>query len=48
MLARMFEKRMKGYRAMGYVVTNYVAPDPVDDYTIEYDEVARNKIDETS
>jgi superfamily II DNA or RNA helicase len=38
MLARMFEKRMRGYRAMGYVITDHVAPEPTDDYVIEYDE----------
>ena len=37
MLARMFEKRMRGYRAMGYVVTDHVAIEPINDYTIEYD-----------
>jgi superfamily II DNA or RNA helicase len=38
MLARMFEKRMKGYRAMGYVVTDHVVPEPIGDYVVEYDE----------
>jgi superfamily II DNA or RNA helicase len=38
MLARMFEKRMRGYRAMGYVVTDHVAAGPIDDYVVEYDE----------
>ena len=38
MLARMFEKRMRGYRAMGYVVTDHVALQPIDDYVIEYDD----------
>jgi superfamily II DNA or RNA helicase len=38
MLARMFEKRMKGYRAMGYVVTDHIVPEPIGDYVVEYDE----------
>jgi superfamily II DNA or RNA helicase len=38
MLARMFEKRMRGYRAMGYVVTDHLAPEAIDEYVIEYDE----------
>ncbi|MCP4004636.1 MAG: DEAD/DEAH box helicase family protein [bacterium] len=40
MLARMLEKRMRGYRAMGYVVADHVAPEPIDEYVIEYDEGA--------
>ncbi len=44
MLARMFEKRMRGYRAMGYIVCDYEVPEQVeDDYVIEYDqETIRN------
>jgi superfamily II DNA or RNA helicase len=39
MLARMFEKRMRGYRAMGYSVGAHVAPEYIeDDYVIEYDQ----------
>ena len=38
MLARMFERRMRGYRAMGYVVTDHLAPEAIDEYVIEYDE----------
>jgi superfamily II DNA or RNA helicase len=39
MLARMFEKRMRGYRALGYSVGNYDPPECVEDgYVIEYDE----------
>jgi hypothetical protein len=41
MLARMFEKRLRGYTAMGY---RRRAPDEVDraanDYVVEYDEEA--------
>ena len=48
MLARMFEKRMRGYRAMGYVVTDHVAPEPIDDYVIEYDEGALKIPDDDS
>ena len=40
MLARMFEKRMRGYRAMGYVVADHVAPEPIEEYVVEYDENA--------
>jgi superfamily II DNA or RNA helicase len=41
MLARMFEKRMRGYRAMGYSVGVHAEPEPVEDgYVIEYDEGA--------
>ena len=40
MLARMLEKRIRGYRAMGYVVTDHLASEPIDDYVIEYDEGA--------
>ena len=29
---------MRGYRAMGYVVTDHLAPEAIDDYVIEYDE----------
>ena len=39
MLARMFEKRMRGYRVMGYSVADHAAPEYVeDDYIIEYDQ----------
>jgi superfamily II DNA or RNA helicase len=48
MLARMFEKRMRGYRAMGYVVTDHVAREPIDDYVIEYDEGALGIPDDDS
>ena len=42
MLARMFEKRMRGYRAMGYSVGEHASPEHVeDDYTIEYDQGTR-------
>jgi len=45
-LTRMFEKRMRGYRAMGYVATDHVAPAPIDDYVVEYDEGALDIPDE--
>jgi superfamily II DNA or RNA helicase len=41
MLARMFEKRMRGYRAMGYAVDEYEVPEGVmETHVIEYDEQA--------
>ena len=41
MLARMFDKRMRGYRAMGYTVGDDEVPyNESDDYVIEYDEEA--------
>jgi len=41
MLARMFEKRMRGYRAMGYSVGDQAPPDHMEnDYAIEYDQEA--------
>ena len=46
MLARMFEKRMRGYRAMDYVVTDHKAVEPIDDYVIEYDEDVADNSDE--
>ena len=47
MLARMFEKRMRGYRAMGYAVGDHAAAEQViDDYTIEYDEEALRRLDD--
>jgi superfamily II DNA or RNA helicase len=48
MLARMFEKRIRGYRAMGYVVTDHLASEPIDDYVIEYDEGALEIPDDDS
>jgi superfamily II DNA or RNA helicase len=48
MLARMFKRRMRGYSAMGYVVTDHVAPEPIDDYVIEYDEGALETPDDDS
>jgi len=46
MLARMFDKRMRGYRAMGYSVGDHAAPEPVeDDYVIEYDEQILHDLD---
>ena len=46
MLARMFEKRMRGYRAMGYSVGDRAPLDHVeDDYTIEYDQEALRELD---
>jgi superfamily II DNA or RNA helicase len=40
MLGRMFEKRMRGYRAMGYVLAEHVTSHGVKDggYIVEYDE----------
>jgi superfamily II DNA or RNA helicase len=39
MLAKMFDKRMKGYRAMGYATSDHTMPERVkDDYIIEYDQ----------
>jgi superfamily II DNA or RNA helicase len=48
MLARMFDKRMRGYRAMGYSMADHAAPEYVeDDYILEYDqEVLRELEDE--
>ena len=48
MLAKMFEKRMRGYRAMGYSVNGHSSPAKVvDEYLIEYDhEVLRRLEDE--
>lgn len=37
MLARMFKKRLKGYRAMGYRIAE-VPTEDIHDLTIEYDE----------
>ncbi|MCP5069848.1 MAG: DEAD/DEAH box helicase family protein [bacterium] len=47
MLARMFDKRMRGYRAMGYVVGEHGASRGVDDdaYVIEYDEEVLRSLD---
>ena len=46
MLARMFEKRLRGYRTMGYSTSNYAPPKPVEDnYVIEYDEEVLREID---
>lgn len=46
-LARMFEKRLKGYRAMGYVHDPAAEPAGAagDDYVIEYDEEAQQPRD---
>ncbi len=45
-LARMFEKRMHGYRAMCYSVGDYAPPDQVeDDYAIEYDQEEHRELD---
>ncbi|MBN1851432.1 MAG: DEAD/DEAH box helicase [Pirellulales bacterium] len=47
MLARMFEKRMRGYKAMGYLVGDY-SPSSCgdsDDYQIEYDEDALSQLE---
>ena len=47
MLARMFEKRMRRYRAMGYSVGDYDPPESVEDgYVIEHDENALRKLEE--
>jgi len=47
MLARMFEKRMRGYRAMGYSVGDHDAPGCVpDDYVIEYDQDVLRELEE--
>ena len=49
MLARMFEKRMRGYRAMGYTVGDHTAPEHVeDDYIIEYDQDVLRELDDES
>jgi superfamily II DNA or RNA helicase len=46
MLARMFKKRMRGYRAMGYSVTDHVSPELAeDDYFIECDQAALADLD---
>jgi hypothetical protein len=39
---------MRGYRAMGYVVADHVAPEPIDDYVIEYDDDAVGSPDDDS
>ena len=47
MLARMFEKRMRGYRAMGYSVGAYAAPEYIeDDYVIEYDQGVLHELED--
>jgi superfamily II DNA or RNA helicase len=47
MLAKMFDKRMSGYRAMGYSVGDHASPEYVDDdYVIEYDQEALRKIED--
>ena len=47
MLARMFEKRMRGYRAMGYVLADHHDPEPPDsDRVIEYDHEANKTLDD--
>ncbi len=47
MLARMFEKRMRGYRAMGYSVGDHAEPEQVvDDYVIEYDQAVLHDLEE--
>ena len=46
MLARMFEKRMRGYRAMDYTVTDHLTVEPINDYVIEYDEDVADNSDE--
>ena len=47
MLARMFDKRMRGYRAMGYVLGEHGASHGVEDdaYVIEYDEEVLRSLD---
>jgi superfamily II DNA or RNA helicase len=46
MLARMFEKRMRGYRAMGYSVGDHAAPEYFeDDYILEYDQEALRELE---
>ena len=47
MLARMYEKRLKGYRAMGYVEEAAAGPGRISmaGYVIEYDEGAGNRPD---
>ena len=38
MLARMFERRMRGYRAMGYTISHHDVPERADDdFVVEYD-----------
>ena len=48
-LARMFKRRMKGYRAMGYNVADAPACDTEqgEDYVVEYDEEALRRLDDT-
>ena len=47
MLARMFEKRMRGYRAMGYSVGDHAEPEHVeDDYTVEYDQAVLHDLED--
>ena len=46
MLARMFEKRMRGYRAMGYSVGEHTSSENAqDDYIIEYDQEVLRDLD---
>jgi superfamily II DNA or RNA helicase len=45
MLAKMFEKRMRGYRAMGYSAGEYASPEHIEDYVIEYDQDAMRDLD---
>ena len=46
MLERMFEKRMRGYGAMGYSVSDHTGLENAeDDYVVEYDEEALRGLD---
>lgn len=39
MLTRMFKKRMRGYKAMGYSLGEHIAPEaPEEDQVIDYDQ----------
>ena len=47
MLAKMFEKRMRGYRTMGYSVSEYALTDLAsDELVVEYDQEALREMDE--
>lgn len=47
MLGRMFDKRKRGYRNMGYRVSDFDTTEPPDDdYVIEYDPAALNEADD--
>ncbi len=44
MLARMFQKRLRGYRSMGYTPEEGDLSDAPKDYVVEYDEEAMERL----